>query len=1713
MVYTIEDFEDYTNHAMREICKDYKIKKRTNMRDNKELMIIKVIEYLNENNLIFEDKNIYIKKKYSKNKNTNKSDTSSTKSSKELSNDIIESNDNESIILSDCEDEKENEEKENNEKELNKNENESKNKYELIEYCEENVKILSENKINIIYHISDIHIKPYKNISDFYHFDDVFEKLTNIINNDKREKILVITGDIFDNKEKLTATSLRKFQEYLEKINCDKIIITGNHDKNLNLNDSHDTLIPVLSGYRDIYYLQYTNVYRYGEIDFYVNSLLDEKIIRIEEKTNKYNIALYHGMVRPTMRENLDNFHRRPLKINNNDEKIQNITNLGFFDYALLGDIHKHQYLDTTKTAWYASSLVQKDFGENILQHGYMLLDLENKEWSFNNIKSDYGYVNIILENNTYILENEIKENLCKNMNVKFKININVENKDKLIEKVKNDLNIIIINKKEEIILDRNNIINNNTIKEIGNRQVLNEEEELKKYIIKNKERLEILLKDNITEEIINEIIGLHKENLKNFDNNRKGNKFILEFIEFKNIMNYGTGDINKVNFNNGLSLLQGTNMIGKTTFLKLIQFGLFGINSDIETLYDVVNKNVRTTINDNYIHIGFIINNDKYIIERNKILIKEKKIKGKMSYQGEYGNICLKKNNNIITKDKNQLDKEIINLIDTCDNFKNLSLINDNEKGNFIKTTNQQRLLQFEKLLGLNKYIDFENDIKNKITSIRKNYNLLKGQIEENKKNIKELNMNIIDDIKENLINLGKEYNILKEKNTKNKKELEIRENKIKELIKDLIPLEEVEEVDINDKDNIINKIDKINKELEILNNDIIILKNIDKINENKLIKEDVDYEKYNKDYIKIDNEISKINKEEINKLVNKKEVYQYVEKVNIEEFLINYKENISKLEKLNKEKHEYEIILKKYNKQLKIINEETYNNYKLKLEEIDKIYNKEILEQLKYKTNILNLEDIEIKDIDKQHNEIIILEKEINKINENINKLKNIEVIEKNKTINEENYKYYKNILDKILKIYDNEISINNYNGTLKDIKDLEIEDMKKIYINLEKYKEEKNNLEKEEYKIGQLDIKINNKYINNENEYNKELKLLEIKKIELEKLNNQLDKIKNDYTKIKTIINEKYKGIKNLKCIINNDNDLCNVEGQITIIKENINNLNKKYLINLLNNDYNKKEIDDIFKQENINIKYLKENIDKIYHYLNNNNKVIDNNKEKLEKDLNNFNKEIEKYKNNKLFIEKIEYENKLVNKEKNKEEIINKIEIYNKKYEEIQKELKNYILNKEIDEKQNKLNDINKRKIELNYLINNLTEQLYNILYYKEFIEKEIIHYKKYQNYLINKGELDNYEKDKKQFINKHDIIIKNMYNIYYYYLELPKDIKLYEETLLYVKTEKDLEDINFKIVNLEKENKNNLSYIENIFNNYIILKDELELYNKNKEYKIKIKELKEKELRYIQNNKLKEIYILELDKINKFEKYINNKNSNIKYEKEIELLNNEINKLQENINIEKENSIIMEIKLQEKDLSIINTEIINNENKKTDLKDKEEELKNIKLKLNINELYKIIINGNEYPSILLELYIVQIEKELNNNIHYFMDDKIRLKKENKKLELYKENKNGGRISLLHSSNYEQLIICSLIKLILKNNNIYSTSDILMIDEVIDDINEENYHKLKLLMEVLHKNYRKMIIVTHNDKIKSLLKNLEIENHEINIQIKNERSYIK
>jgi DNA repair exonuclease SbcCD nuclease subunit len=48
------------------------------------------------------------------------------------------------------------------------------------------------------------------------------------------------------------------------------------------------------------------------------------------------------------------------------------------YDYVLLGDIHRHQYLNEEKTIAYASSLISQNFSENDIYHGYILWDIIN---------------------------------------------------------------------------------------------------------------------------------------------------------------------------------------------------------------------------------------------------------------------------------------------------------------------------------------------------------------------------------------------------------------------------------------------------------------------------------------------------------------------------------------------------------------------------------------------------------------------------------------------------------------------------------------------------------------------------------------------------------------------------------------------------------------------------------------------------------------------------------------------------------------------------------------------------------------------------------------------------------------------------------------------------------------------------------------------------------------------------------------------------------------------------------------------------------------------------------------------------------------------------------------------------------------------------------------------------------------------------------------
>jgi len=82
-------------------------------------------------------------------------------------------------------------------------------------------------------------------------------------------------------------------------------------------------------------------------------------------------------------------------------------------DMVMCGDIHRRQNFNHngTKIAM-PSSLIQQNFGENVSNHGYLIWDVENKDFTEHNVDNKYAYYNFNikslddLENNGEIITN-----------------------------------------------------------------------------------------------------------------------------------------------------------------------------------------------------------------------------------------------------------------------------------------------------------------------------------------------------------------------------------------------------------------------------------------------------------------------------------------------------------------------------------------------------------------------------------------------------------------------------------------------------------------------------------------------------------------------------------------------------------------------------------------------------------------------------------------------------------------------------------------------------------------------------------------------------------------------------------------------------------------------------------------------------------------------------------------------------------------------------------------------------------------------------------------------------------------------------------------------------------------------------------------------------------------------------------------------------------
>lgn len=464
-----------------------------------------------------------------------------------------------------------------------------------------NTKVLcSGKKIKHIYHSADIHIRTLDRHSEY---KGVFDNLVKYLAQQPEieESVFVICGDIFHNRDRLISETIILFNNFIEKLTSvlPVIMIPGNHDI-FTHTDRMDTISGIVNikGYNNFYFLKYSGIYCYHNINFIVSSLVDNKFLGRRDIPDTaegiINIALYHGSLSGSK---LDNDFTVPA----NESGSFSVKDFSGFDYTLLGDIHKRQFL--TPNVAYPGSLIQQNFKEE-QNHGIIHWNLETKEGKFVDIPNDYSYITLNIKNNE-VTSGQQELQFTKYSRVKL---IHSYNEEIDYEKIKKDLS-----KNTNVISVSKEILN----EPLG----ISSQEDAENQAIDIQTQLFNKLIAKYSPEQKDELTKLHIDYLEKFADTDKvqerSSSWYIKSLEFQNVYMYGEDHVNTLNFEDkqGVIGILQSNAAGKSSIMNIIMYTLFG---NITKNKSFLNRNIiNKKSNKYYIKMVIRMGNKDYMVHR----------------------------------------------------------------------------------------------------------------------------------------------------------------------------------------------------------------------------------------------------------------------------------------------------------------------------------------------------------------------------------------------------------------------------------------------------------------------------------------------------------------------------------------------------------------------------------------------------------------------------------------------------------------------------------------------------------------------------------------------------------------------------------------------------------------------------------------------------------------------------------------------------------------------------------------------------------------------------------------------------------------------------------------------------------------------------------------------------------------------------------------
>ena len=967
------------------------------------------------------------------------------------------------------------------------------------------IKLNGSKMVRNIYHISDIHIRRFQR---FEEYNEVFNRLYNFLKSENNDDaIIAITGDLLHSKTDLSPECIMNTYNFLKNLSdiLPTFLIAGNHDALLTNNQRLDSISPIIDigDLPNLYYLKDSNVYEYGNISIAVCSLLDSKWIYSKNyTTDKLKICFYHGGVGEI---ETDVGYR--LK----GEKL--ITDFDGYDYVLLGDIHKHYFLDKEKKkVAYASSLICQNFNEWNTDHGVLKWDIINKEHKYINIKNNYGYYIISIINDKIYIdnflsdENYLLENI-KDMNKSLNLKIHVKNSLPLyIKSVVKNVQKLISDLKVQynFIYDENS---SNTNDDFDSDIKFDNDSLFKwlEYYLKKKNI------DNGND--ISFIQNIFSNSLKETELIRDKSLSRWSFIDLHFSNMFGYGEDNYIDFSrfsdNSLIGLVAPNSFGKSSLIDIVLFTLFGRisrNQSHGVPKDIINieKDTFST------KLRFKIGSDIFILEKNG----RREATGKIKILKEEFYKLINGEKKILTEESRiKTDKEVIKYIGTMDEFIFTNIQLQSRTTSFKDMTNKEKKDFLFHILKLDLFENINKNITQYVKETKKEFDYLKKKIKLTDIDVIKKSVDTKKDLYSTILNKIEDYdskiNGITNSLSEEQKKLKPVDTTLLNLT--VLDIQKKIEDSIKIRENIENRFTIVNNSIE---NIVLEKKN------NKYIDKEEDIVKLNDEFeLNKKNKIKKLKKEIKSKSLKSIENYDSLKdeldintEINIE--LIN--NSISTLEDENKNKNIFKKKIKDLStKLITLVNEKNENSKNLENLNIDIGNIKESLWNFDaYSKKILkkDITDFE-KDINKYVAKIKSCENEIQTYTGQLNNfLKSKDKIE-SKLVVLENLKGKIDIIDKekLVKL---------------DIKKLEdkIDIHKGIY---EKLKSHKYN--------PKCKFCMNNTVVL---EANKSLKIINSSKEELKELNKKItidkkeeDKIYTEYNSLKKYVNKKDENAKKI------------------------------------------------------------------------------------------------------------------------------------------------------------------------------------------------------------------------------------------------------------------------------------------------------------------------------------------------------------------------------------------------------------------------------------------------------------------------------------------------------------------------------------------------------------------------------------------------------